>query len=334
MLLDEALESRETDLVFEPRDLRELRKVRHKAKRFVFDEDASVKAGRFATECADIVCENAEFALAPFPDTYIELELAASLRASSRAMIEPDAASRIGFLFLADGSVTVCIGGDGQRTFFLPFRYHRKGEGVRGTAVGGSQEGLLAFLVGEVSDDLRGRVREVGARMTDIWDVSLTKPLSQEVFEGVAAECRGQFKRGLAALLLLNQKRGLAFRDMPPSRRISRGKLKTYMAHSVVSIALDGPVEIRRAFRVEERASPRRHEVRGHFVHYGVEEGCSHEWKEYRTEETLRRDLERAGRPILRWRCANCHGMRVRREAFYRGDATKGYVTKTYTVKG
>jgi len=333
MILDEALASRQTALVFSPRELKELQAVRYKARRFVFDEDASVKAGRFATECADLVCENAEFALAPFPDTYVELDLIASLRASSKVRLSPDVAGRIGFLFLADGSVTVCIGGNGQAPAFLPFRYHRKGES-RGIEIASDGNGLLAFLVGEVADDLRPRVYAMGNRMTDIWDVSVTVPLSQEVFEVIAGECRGQFKRGVAALLLLNQKRGLVMRDMPPARRISRGKLRTYMAHSVVSIALDGPMEIRRAFKVDDRASPRRHEVRGHFVHYGIEEGCSHDWEEWQSEESLRRDVERAGRPILRWRCANCQGMRVRREAFHRGDATKGFVTKTYEVKG
>lgn len=333
MILDDAISARESSLMFPKREFKAMQDLRHKARRFVFDEDASAKAGRFATECADLVCENAQFALTPFPNTYIELDFLASIRASSQAEITPDTAKRIGFLFGDGGEVTVCTGGDYQTTHFLPFRYHHKGTEEPERLLPNYTQFLQDFLVGEVAPHLRKRVDVFAHRLTDIWDVSLTVPLPPHIFQVIEQECRGQLKRALAALLLLNQKQSVQVRELPPSRKLSGGKLRTYMAHSVVSIDL-GQTTIRRSFHVDHRSSPRRHEVRGHFVHYGIEEHCSHEWETYATEETRKRDLDRVGKPVLRWRCASCGGLRVRRETFDRGDATKGFVTKTYDVKG
>lgn len=332
MILDDSLDSTETRIVFEKGELKKLKALRARARRFVFDEAASERAGRFATECADIVCEHSQFALPPFPNSYIEIDNVASLRVSSRMRIEDGTARRLGFLFTEDGDLYVCSGGDYQSKGFLPFRYHRKEAGSGGMEMPGDHGFLRDFLIGEVAAGLRPAVDAFSHHVTDIWAVSAVNP-SRALIEHMVEECRGEFKRALTALLLLNQKRGVAVRDVPPARRLAGGKLKTYMAHSVVSIDIGGE-DLRGFFHVDSRASPRRHEVRGHYVHYGIDEACGHEWAPYSTPELERRDVDRGGKPVPRWRCALCQGLRVRRETFHRGDATKGFVTKSYEVKG
>jgi hypothetical protein len=269
MIIDDALQHSVVSRVLSPADLARLKAVRHTVRRFVFDEDASIKAGRFATECTDIVCENAEFALAPFPNTYLEIDFAAAIAASSRGIIFDDVAPRMGFLFLETGEVYVCSGEDGNASF-VPFVYRRKDE--RDPETEERQIFLKEFLIG----------------------------------------ARGEFKRALAALLLLNQKRDVRLVDVPGGRTIRKGKLRPYMAHTVVSIDLSGG-SVRGLFRVDDRASPRRHEVRAHYVHYGILEGCSHEWTAYSTPETEKKDTAKLGRLVPRWRCVNCQGIRIRR---------------------
>jgi hypothetical protein len=329
MIVDDALHHPVVGRILPPAELARLKAVRHTVRRFVFDEDASIKAGRFATECADIVCENAEFALAPFPNTYIEIDFAAAIAASSRGIIFDDVAPRMGFLFLETGEVYVCSGQLGNASF-VPFVYRRKDE--RDPETEDRQIFLKEFLIGEVSDELGPRVDAFAHRMTDIWGVDYLAPdLSDELRAVILREARGEFKRALAALLLLNQKRDVRLVDVPGGRRITKGKLRPYMAHTVVSIDLSGG-SVRGLFRVDDRASPRRHEVRAHYVHYGILEGCSHQWASYSTPETEKRDEAKLGRIVPRWRCDHCQGIRVRRQKFDRGDAAKGWVVKEYKV--
>jgi hypothetical protein len=327
MIFDEALSKKEARQALTPLMYKHLNAIRYKVKRYVFDEDASAKAGRFSTECADLVCEHAEFAIPPFANTYIEIDQHASLRASSRQEIQPDTASRVGYLFLENGDVLVCAGDEGNATF-LPFVYHRH-DGA--AVVGDEQVELSNFLMGEVSTDLRAAVDTFSHRLTDIWDYRQLFKMPTDLTRFMEAECRGDLKRAIAAVLLLNQKHGLSSREVGPRRAIRGGRSKTYLAHSVVTIDLS-PHGIRGLFTVGNRASPRRHQVEGHFVHYNIADGCSHSWSSFTTTELEERDMERLGRHVKRWRCSGCMGLRVWREEFHRGDAQKGFVTKEYKV--
>lgn len=328
MLLDAALQSKHVDHLLPKHLQRRIRDIRYTVKRFVFDESASVAAGKFATECADIVAEQAEFALPPYPDSYIEIDHAAAIRASSRVDIAEGAAPRIGFLFLKTGEVLVCSGTE-DNADFTPFRYFQIEDGQVPT--GDVQVSVRNFILGEIAVDLRPAVEEFSHKLTDIWSYELMVDLPENVAVAMAMECVGELKRALAALLLLNQKKGPRFTEVGPRRAIRKGKAKTYLAHSVVTIDISAG-GVRGLFQVGDRATPRRHQVIGHYVHFNLEEGHTHEWDAYSTPESEARDMERLGRLVKRWRCKHCDGLRVRREAFSRGDASKGYVTKEYKV--
>ncbi|MCV9964125.1 hypothetical protein OIU34_19775 [Pararhizobium sp. BT-229] len=327
MIFDDALASRQAGAALSPLRLTHLNAIRYKVKRFVFDEDASAKAGRFSTECADLVCEHAEFAIPPFYNTYIEIDQHASLRASSRRPIEADTASRVGYLFLENGDLLVCAGDDDNATF-LPFLYQRR-EG--GSITAEEQVALRNFLMGEVAEELRPAIETFSHRLTSLWEYRPLFDMPTDLARFMQDECRGDLKRAIAAVLLLNQQHGVAHREVGPRRAIRSGKAKTYLAHSVVTIDLS-PGGIRGLFTIGNRASPRRHQVEGHYVHYNIADGCSHSWSQFTTPELERRDMERLGRHVKRWRCSGCMGLRVWREEFHRGDAQKGFVTKEYKV--
>ncbi|MCZ7862454.1 hypothetical protein O9X98_13860 [Agrobacterium salinitolerans] len=327
MILESALATRQARDMLSPARLKHLNAIRYKMKRYVFDEDASAKAGRFATECADLVCEHAEFAIPPFANTYIEIDQHSSLRASSRRPVEADTASRVGYLFLENGDVLVCAGDEEEATF-LPFLYQRR----EGGAVSPEQQvALRDFLMGEVFEELHSAIETFSHRLTSLWEYQPLIDMPADLEGFMENECRGDLKRAIAAVLLLNQQHGVTNREVGPRRAIRSGKAKTYLAHSVVTIDLS-PSGIRGLFTIGNRASPRRHQVEGHFVHYNIADGCSHSYAAFTTPELERRDMERLGRHVKRWRCSGCMGLRVWREEFHRGDAQKGYVTKEYKV--
>jgi hypothetical protein len=327
MIFESALEQRQARDMLSPSLFNHLNAVRYKVKRYVFDEDASAKAGRFATECADLVCEHAEFAIPPFANTYIEIDQHSSLRASSRRPIETDTASRVGYLFLENGDVLVCAGDESNATF-LPFLYQRREDASVSPQ---EQVTLRDFLMGEVYEELRPAIETFSHRLTSLWEYRPLLDMPADLERFMEAECRGDLKRAIAAVLLLNQQHGVAHREVGPRRAIRSGKAKTYLAHSVVTIDLS-PRGIRGLFTIGNRASPRRHQVEGHYVHYGISEGCDHSWSSFTTPELERRDMEKLGRHVKRWRCSSCMGLRVWREEFHRGDAQKGFVTKEYKV--
>jgi hypothetical protein len=328
MIFDDALTTQITRLALPSAFLKRLNAVKYTAKRYVFDEDASAKAGRFATECADIVCEHAEFAIPPFANTYVEIDQIAALDASSRGFIDEGTARRVGYLFLENGDMVVCSG-DPETPMFTPFVYRRRDGGA--SPQGAAQIEARNFLMGEIAVDLRSAVETFSHRLTGLWEYRPLYDLPKEMREHSEDECRGDLKRALAALLLLNQQHGVHNRAVGPRRMIRNGKAKTYLAHSVVTIDLS-PNGTRGLFTVGNRASPRRHQVEGHFVHYGVEDGCTHAWEAHSAPELERRDIERTGRTLRRWKCDGCGGLRVWREEFTRGDGAKGFVSKEYKV--
>jgi hypothetical protein len=136
---------------------------------------------------------------------------------------------------------------------------------------------------------------------------------------------QGTLRNAWSLLLWLNQPARLRTVDVPARRGISKGKLRTYMAHHVVTIDLNKKYRtIRRAFLSGAPRTPsRRHEVRGSFHHHGgLEQGCGHDWP-------LMPDIEGV------WQCNKCQRRRWWVKDHLRGDASRGFVHKEYdtTVK-
>lgn len=125
--------------------------------------------------------------------------------------------------------------------------------------------------------------------------------------------------------LLMHQPGAINRVDVPHEHGISKGKLRTWRAHSVLTINI-GEANPRRIFSTGNRTGAcREHEVRGHWLHYPENlrrNGCEHEFQ--RIEDTAR-----GGE---RWRCPHCNGLRVWRADFVRGDASLGTKFHTYQV--
>jgi hypothetical protein len=127
----------------------------------------------------------------------------------------------------------------------------------------------------------------------------------------------------IVTFLLLLQAKKVRLTDVPAARTLRKGRPVRYFSHSVIEIDLTTPKQLRRAFSTGTHASPRRHEVMGHFVHRGGIRGCVHDW------QPITRDPDDG---IKRWGCTSCERKRTWRKSFERGDAGKGFVRQEYAV--
>lgn len=293
------------------------------AKHFHFDSEASAKLGEFSSTCADLVFRNAEFAIPPYEYTYVEIDNHAALQAVGFP-VDEDAATRIGFLFHREPSGRIVIhtlGGTQSESFVVPFLYHSRARTHR--EPDSMRETKKRLFAGHVPPEIIPEVQKALEPVLDEWTFEFSKGLTEDVFRDMVDETTGTFKRGLAALLLLNQSNRIQITGQPHQRKIVKGKSVVFAAHSVVKIDLS-PKEFRKTFSNSDRASPRRHEVRGHFVHYHRVLGCEHRWQA--------QEVKPGEKEVARWRCASCNALRVFRESFHRGDAGIGFSTKQYDV--
>lgn len=107
----------------------------------------------------------------------------------------------------------------------------------------------------------------------------------------------------------------------PKRSRMAAGRLVKFMASSEIVIRLDKPAQLRRLFHTGTHASPRRHEVRRHWWHFGGERNHVHTW-----------EREDDGSGPMKFVCS-CGRIRRERGPFERGDAGKGFVAQRYALK-
>lgn len=117
----------------------------------------------------------------------------------------------------------------------------------------------------------------------------------------------------------LHNKSKMTVTEKPAFRKISKGKLRAYAAHSLINIDLNEIAEVNKHLSENERAGYRAHEVRGTWVNYDKDENCTHTWN-LREGETDR------------YQCPKCGQRRSWRKAHQQGDASLGYVTHEYRI--
>lgn len=329
-----------------PRKVAEAVKQAHRSSRaFVFDRAASFRVGENCATMADLIADNQEFARAPFPHTFIELDTGAVLDGMEahglrviRDFSQP-MDDRQGFLF-AGRSLYIGTGGYDERGSYRamwspwiyrphqPLRADQERRFMAETGLPVAQ-GVDRWLWGNAYDLLDpSRRRSLRAQhgidlmVPEGWSLRDT-PLRGLLGGGGA----GDLKVALAAVLMLIRPNLLeTVQHREASRRLVRGRPTTFLAHRVVTVKLDQNRMAKRILRAckEERgrAAARWHEVRGHYCHNRRAKAaqCAHDWQEVAP---------------LKWECGHgCGGLRWWREfPNGRGDASIGVVTKHYKVK-
>jgi hypothetical protein len=347
-------------------------------RRFIFGPEASEFLGHFIRECGDLIVEQAEFALAPFQNTYLQINIDLTHRALGAATTHDlfkdkgyGADVDVGYLLSGERVYTFAAGRNGDKAFMSPIVLNRntpqKGpvlsrldgeypewrstplpqqdETVRAMYLFGStlnryltdfddiianveaaraanDRALFDFHLSQGMDFAEARILATVNRHKPIRD--LVNNTSVNTAWGKPAHAvdilyggMGELRTILAALLILNQPHSnVRFAEMKAQRGFWRGKPRAYAKHNVVHIDIDGLKNLRKRFLTGSRETPRAHEVRGHFLNYNKHQ-CDHAWVQ-------------AIDNSKRWTCSTCGQLRVWREAYERGDASKGYVTKHY----
>jgi len=320
---------------------REVARILPKARRFIFPTEASARLAEIMDSATDLILLNHQFALAPYEVTYIEVDLNA-IANTLRPKKALNVFQQIGFLITKDSVWTCSHGLHGKRNVILATMgvvrlghdpYTCEINSIRDVFENADisekddwQFARLAHLIG--ADGVRalidcGEYERIGTEIIFKW--SSHSLLNTKCRPREWSHTMGDLLILFAALLTLNQPKTVVT-SFAPQRGIVRGKPVVYAAHHTVEIGMTK--EVVRAFPVHhgDRESPRRHEVRGHFVHYpaSARHHCSrpegHDWP---------REPELHG-TAPSWKCTVCGGIRTWRQEFQRGDASKGFVTKDY----
>lgn len=318
------------------------------AGRFILTDDASYKLGSIVKNTADLMLKNHQFAIPPIlPATYLELNLrlfhqglgAPTTGYKYGFTAPPD--ERVGYLVTEDRIIgfTSDIFGESAPT---PFSLKKVDASYRHpiTAVAFSPQGYgpeeletklpqiiketmewnrLAILLGSSLIEMPDE--QTRQAYLDNWAIIDNYPGIDYSDPKYYMSGAGELRTAQAIMLVLNQPSVINLTGVGRSVGLLKGKRTVYASHSVVNISLGERKQYRRLFLGGTHASPRRHRVRGHFVHYRCQPGCVHEWPLF---------PDRVDPPS--WGCRICGGLRVWKKKFMRGDAGKGFTTNEYDV--
>lgn len=304
--------------IYLPQQCKLVKAIAPQARQFIFDKGASETIGHFIRDCPDILVDQMQFARQPYDTTYVEVELDAlydALGKKTQYTWERD--WKVGFLAHKGEIFTLTNTHTNTQAHISPvctFDYEYRP--IAEDPLSDDSRVLLGSTWHALSDDQRNAFAQrfnVGY---------MGKPsVRHKALEIMLPAITGEARVYVACLLFLYQRRHLTLTDHGPRRGLSKGKLRTYMAHTTVTIHLSQYEAVKRDLTSGERNSPRRHEVRTHYKHRQLTAGCIHEW--VRVEDA---DNEQ-------WRCTACAGLRWLCRSHLRGDGSIGFVTKHYEVK-
>lgn len=317
---------------------RRIDELRPFARRFIFDAEASRHVGRFIRDCGDLLIENRQFAIPPYQTTYIEFDLEALLAAIGKGctteIFGKDGTDKfIGYL-IHGNRVTVIVCGDTGSALIGAFGYRLntpiKPRPIFATPMNpadpNDEWARISFLLGTMVDDLPDELtrQEIigNVEINVTWDGPFDDRRRKTLLLGAMGELRMLW----ACLLMLNQHKHIELEQVPHQTGLYKGKRCVCPAHHLVRIHLGQTTSIRKMLSSTLGIPRRRHEVRGHFAHWHLKDGCEHQWPPLPDFTVLEGEQE----TTPRWRCTSCGGLRVWRKAHVRGRG--GFVTKEYVV--
>ena len=319
------------------------------AGRFIFSDEASHQLGLLTKKTQDLMLKNHQFAIPPTPVTYVQLNLrvfheALGAKTSNNLAIfdgiSPD--ERVGYLWTPGGLHAFSDSYDqsfaaptafvlkkvqpGYEHITAPIAYSPQGYSAEelvaniGNILQETQEwNRLAHLLGSSLHHMPDE--ETRLAFVYGWAMEPTYNGLDYSQTRLWLSGSGELRTVIAAILAINQPQVVHLTSVGRSIGHPLGKRTVYAAHSVVSIELGKRKQYRRLFVGGTHAAPRRHRVRGHFVHYHCKKGCVHDWPIM---------PDRTDPPS--WMCRVCNGLRIWKKAFARGDAAKGFVTNEYDI--
>ena len=306
-----------------------IRPILAKARRFVFDKEASAFAGAFIRDFGPALLSNLQFAIPPFEQCYVEYHLDALLDTVGKRKIGPELDGardeRIGHLIDYNHVYTFIEDSKGYASLYPVLMKMHTETYTRGMFdeddINADVLKKVTYTLGSTSDELKRCGSETLRPWVHTIDFHTSSKFRELLTQGNLRDGGNGTARNLVALLLLlnRQRERVTLTQVPPKGVIYKGKRRVYMAHSLVTLTTEDYGAITRSFTsAGHHESPRRHEVRGFFRHYRRVRGCEHDFLE-------------DDRPD-HWTCQHCGTVRVWVHSHLRGDASKGFVTKEYVV--
>jgi hypothetical protein len=327
--------------------------LHYKAKRVVLDRKGCEYLGKVMREIPDHIALQQQFARQPYPTLWVEFSSRDVYIAVTGKQPDDNADCLVGYLY-HEYTVYVVVSGysvQGKRktedVSLVPMTYnlHRPWKLNEQThfadLMNVTRLQLVSWVWGtalsfwlDKNDDTRkvwspsDETRlELAKTLRDShtaeWFTTVDKNPSQKTLYPFYEGSSGELRTIITILLLMNQPNMVQYvRDVPTNKRFSRGKLRTYMSHSIISIHAD-PVPSIVRMGVDHQGSPhRRHEVRGHYCHNEEWRNGSHRGCEHVTEQKGENS----------WTCKLCGGKRWWRKDHQRGDASLGFVQQDYEL--
>ena len=333
------------------------------ARRFVLDDEASMRVGDVIRDVPDLLVRESQFARAPFPLTWIEISSSVMWHAIYRdrpdkqSLAAPDHAARIGIL-IDDNRVYMVAGGTAEEPDNLsilhvcPYSYEMNTDLLDGVGydvmrhMGIDPENDDRFMRfarvlfwGSTCDDVpAGRLDEITRHFCyfPLFDPHRLRALDPKDYrqrlENLTAECIGDLRNIVAVLLMMNRPAITRYgNEVARGRGWIKNKNVPFMSHTTVHINLD-PIPVLRMVGTPagEGIERRRHEVRGHYCHnqtardYSRIAGCVHEWISTYDDWTPVGDNYPPA-DVNHWVCSVCEGKRWWRDAHERGTAEVGF---------
>lgn len=308
------------------------------AHKFVLTNEAAEKVGQAINNYPEMLVQNGKFAIPPFPRTWIEMSYPAFYRGlgAPEDAMDDYSDDRVGYLFV-DDRVYVASSGKDMKGMFIPIEYelHRpmsfEAEQSFSKDLHTSRAQIDRFMWGsaffermDLHDQRALRANHTVRPIRVQADI-----INNEAWQKLLFGAAGDLRNILGLLLMLNQPaKYLRTHDTKTKRSLSSKGPKVYMAHSTIELTMNRKPIRQLLTRNKEHgthASPRWHEVRGHFCQDKTarESGCHHGggdwWVEYEPKK---------------WECLECGGKRWWREfPNGRGDASRGFVQSQHKVK-
>lgn len=292
------------------------------AKRFVLTPESASYFGQLIHDYPELIAQEMEFAIPPFPLCYFEIPFEPFWRAVTHR--EPDATADVNVAYLISGPRVYVMASGRGFVQLCPYGY-RLNQPL-------SQEESLAIAKAIAEPRLAIDSIFWGESYPKL-DVDMRRALRAS--HGVEFYCpevykteviqfwthgAGDVRNIIGLMLLMNRASQLTIlSDIPSDRGVIGNKSATFLRHSVVTFKVNPlPRIVKLAPRRSPRGAVREHDVRGHFCHNRKgKSSCTHQWIEYKPNK---------------WRCDVCGGIRWFREAFRRGKRDKGVVKTSYQV--
>jgi hypothetical protein len=310
------------------------------AKKFVLDEKAAIYAAEMIRDHPLAIAHDQEFAIPPFPATYIEVPYAEFFIKLGGSYDDLEGDTDVGYFI--DGptayimsrarwdsnTVKALFAGSNNRAIMLPlaFRLNQpftvQEELDAATLLGTSRMGLDQLYWGSITPQVSKHpemFRALRANHSfEIWyghDVPNVMPVLYK-------SMHGDLRNVIALILFLNRTSDLRIeQEIGPKQGFIRNHVRIYQRHSVIRLRLDPKPMLKKVYG-HGGVWRREHDCRGHFCHDKLAHDSphhpkTHDWHEY---------------GVNIWRCMICGGRKWWRKAHKRGHREKGLVTTSYEV--